>query len=146
MQLSEHLEAQAREALSMLERFKKGLDEDPAYTLSWSEAVFAAAAKMRVAKEALKLLNGTENPSEILQRADLEVLQWMRDPNPSTSPCSNLMEQREAMAWFEVRVLVKDLGLIPVVASPVIFHVAGNVIEGDKVVTNFTPSRNRRGR
>lgn len=87
---------------AVLDKFAKDFAYDPTYALSWSNSVFQAAARVKVAKE---LATAFENPDVDVVRARAyltdRVLNRARYPAQSTSPTANLMEQYESAAYAE---------------------------------------------
>ena len=86
-----------------LERFRKDLDENPAYALRWSDAAFQAAAEIEVATKMKDILAHPEGGRvKALEHAREQALRGARCPERSTSGASNMMAQALTQAWAEL--------------------------------------------
>ena len=83
--------------------FKVKLDEDAAYALTWSKAIFQAAAVESVCKSILAAIDKETSTLENL-KATLtdQVLHAAKYPAESTSPTSNLMDNYMTAAKAEI--------------------------------------------
>ena len=99
--------SQAESAQRELDKFAVEFAQDPAHALSWSNGVFAKAAKLRVLKQVIGSLQETQN----IETDDVNfvkscmmdrVLHKSKYPAQSTSPTINLIEQYELAACAEI--------------------------------------------
>ena len=65
----------------------------PWYELEWSQAVFTAAAELKVAEKVVRYLEGGRSAIEIRDELTRELLLGAGSPARSTSPQHNLMDQ-----------------------------------------------------
>ena len=90
-------------AQTQIAEFKEKLNGDVAYTLSWSNAVFAAAAVESVCKSILAAIeSGTATLDNIRSTLSDQILHAAKYPPQSTSPTSNLMETYLTAAKAEI--------------------------------------------
>jgi hypothetical protein len=101
--LLERFQRLAQYETATIDRFKKELDKDPAYALSWGGGVFAAAAKLRVINQIINALEDERTTTEDIKDHLMgHIMHKSRYPAQSTSPTSNLIEQYELAACAEI--------------------------------------------
>jgi hypothetical protein len=96
----------AAEAQAKCDQFAEDFAKDPAHALGWSNSVFQAAARLKIAQMMVYAFTPREGEAvcTIKQARDTcleRVMNKARWPAQSTSPTSNLMEQYEAAAYAE---------------------------------------------
>jgi hypothetical protein len=101
--LLERFQRLAQYETATIDRFKKELDKDPAYALSWGCEVFAAAAKLRILKQLINALEDEQTTTENIRDHLMgHIMHKSRYPAQSTSPTSNLIEQYELAACARI--------------------------------------------
>lgn len=81
-------------AEQVIVKFKKNLEENPAYAFEWSEGAFEAAAKIDVNKYALTMLTHEKGGLvETIKQVRHQVLRGARNVESSTSHVSNLVNR-----------------------------------------------------
>ena len=94
-------ESKADSARLTINKFLAKMMEDPAYALCWSDEVFQAAARLKVAKQIISFFEGNFSAQQAREYVMDEVLCKSKYPAHSTSPASNLMEQYILAAYAE---------------------------------------------
>jgi len=106
--LTKRFQRKLDEAQSEVAAFVGKVQHDAAYTLSWSNSVFQAAAKERVYKQVIASIkdsvseDGELDLSNIIGMVTDRVLHKAKYPAQSTSPTSNLIEQYELATWADI--------------------------------------------
>ena len=86
-----------------IEKFKRALDKDPGYALTWSLDAFAAAAKLTILNQIIAALHNEDTTAEHIRATLMDrVMHKSKYPPQSTSPTSNLIEQYELAACAEI--------------------------------------------
>jgi hypothetical protein len=87
-----------------IKEFAEAVQKDPAYTLSWSQDVFAAAAEIRILKQVVDYLNHeVDHPSNapvsnLIDMLTDKVIHGAMYPSFSSSTTCNLISQYETAA------------------------------------------------
>ncbi len=99
--IKNELEYEVKKYEREVEAFTKGMLENPAHTLEYSNDMFQTAARLHVAKVVLKWIELDEgNFCEIVrERANGLLTNGARFPQASTSQPSNLMHLQVISAW-----------------------------------------------
>lgn len=92
----------AKSNQTVLDKFTVDFAKNPAYALGWSNDVFRAAARVKIAQDLAKAFEN-EGVTVVKIRALLSdrIVQRAKYPPQSTSPVSNLMEEYETAAYAE---------------------------------------------
>lgn len=110
----------AKAAQEQCDKFAAEFAKDPAYALSWGNAVFQEAARLKIAQMMVYAFTEREDGVVMTVRAACDVcleriMNKARWPAQSTSPTSNLMEQFEGAAYAEaldeLKYLVEEEGI-----------------------------------
>jgi hypothetical protein len=84
-----------------IKEFAEAVQKDPAYTLSWAQDLFAAAAEIRILKQVVDYLNHeVDHPSNapvsnLIDMLTDKVIHGAMYPSFSSSTTSNLISQYE---------------------------------------------------
>jgi hypothetical protein len=92
-----------------VEKFRKDLDEHPAYALEWAHKVYTAVARGMVADNIHIYLSNNEDLDELYTYVQREALRRARYPERSTSVCSNLLERDTGSAWAQWAELLDEM-------------------------------------
>ncbi len=88
-------------AKSDLQAWRSDFDKSPHSAFKWGDSAFAAAAKERVVRRALSILqrDGGLTFDQFVAEVTRLAIESVRDRSKSTSTCSNLLSQSETEAW-----------------------------------------------
>ncbi len=98
--LVNRLSGAVAESQKLIGEFSAKLLKDPAYSLSWSDDAFYAAAKVAVLQRIITMLDAS-NVEDVLRVCRKEAINKARFPRASSSVVSNLMEQKVGQVWAE---------------------------------------------
>ena len=100
--LSKRLQRQVDSDQEVVNTFRGSLVSAPAHALTWSNRVFASAARLKVCHQVITALAEGSTVVQVGNCLQDRVLHKSRYPAQSTSPTSNLMEQYELAASAEI--------------------------------------------
>ena len=87
-----------------IKEFAEAVQKDPAYTLSWAQDVFAAAAEIKILKQVVDYLNhevgyaAAAPVSNLIDMLTDKVINGAKYPSFSSSTTTNLISQYETAA------------------------------------------------
>jgi hypothetical protein len=96
---------------AIVDEWKKELTEDPALAMDKADAVFRAAAGIRVHQTVIDGLTGEDSRAtleSLSEHAERKLRQLAR-PRHSSSPSENLMHGEERAAWSELLDLLDEV-------------------------------------
>jgi hypothetical protein len=99
--LMSRYESDIRSREAKIKEFAEAVQKDPAYTLSWSQDVFAAAAEIKILKQVVAYLNheviytAVDPVSNLIDMLTDKVISGAKYPSFSSSTTSNLISQYE---------------------------------------------------
>jgi len=101
-ELQDVLNRQLHLSSKKVAEFAERLLQDPAYTMEWSGVVFEDAAKIHIAKRALKWIESGKTIDQVKEESLRLTLDGAQFPPSSTSPSSNLMHTEITASWAKL--------------------------------------------
>lgn len=91
-----------------IDKFREDIASDAAHALSWGDAVFQAAARVKVINQ-MTAAAATGMTTERLTATVMQIMTTKaRYPSHSSSQTSNLMDQCELAAYAEILEMLQD--------------------------------------
>lgn len=100
--LADKLQREIRDFEAARAKFAENMATDPVYAMSWSNSLFSSTAAWKVAQEVCAMIEAGADWDAITRECTRQALRTSAHASSSTSPTSNLLDQRLNQAWAKV--------------------------------------------